>query len=88
MSLREEDEHGVQDILIWDENGKYFVFFSVFFDVFLPDIVDESILIMEENNKKLTIWTTVFGDFNSHGLRSHAPIKLRERKPQSARTPL
>jgi hypothetical protein len=33
---------------------------------------------MDENNKKLTIWTTVLGDFNEHGLRSYAPIKIRE----------
>lgn len=35
-----------------------------------------------ENNKKLTIWTTVLGDFNSQGLRQHAPIKLRNKHPQ------
>lgn len=37
---------------------------------------------MEEYNSKLTAWTTVLGDFNDHGLRSHAPIKLREKRPQ------
>jgi len=37
---------------------------------------------MIENNKKLTIWTTVRGDFNEHGLRSHSQIKTRERHPQ------
>lgn len=36
----------------------------------------------EENNKKLTIWNTVYGDFNKEGLRAHAPIKLRNRHPQ------
>ena len=36
---------------------------------------------MIEANEKLTIWTTVLGDFNEHGLRSHPPIKLRERRP-------
>lgn len=35
-----------------------------------------------EQNKKLSIWTTVLGDFNEHGLRSFAPIKIRERHPQ------
>jgi hypothetical protein len=34
---------------------------------------------MEENNSKLTAWTTVLGDFNQEGLRSHAPIKIREK---------
>lgn len=33
---------------------------------------------MDENNKKLTIWTTVYGDFNEHGLRQHAPIRVNE----------
>ena len=36
---------------------------------------------MEENNSKLTAWTTVLGDFNDHGLQSHSKIKLRERRP-------
>lgn len=34
-----------------------------------------------EANSKLTIWTTVLGDFNSHGLRQHAPIKVRNKRP-------
>lgn len=33
----------------------------------------------EEANKKLTIWNTLYGDFNPVGLRQHAPIKLKER---------
>lgn len=36
---------------------------------------------MEECNKKLSIWTTVLGDFNKHGLKSHSKIKLRENRP-------
>jgi hypothetical protein len=39
-------------------------------------------LQMDQCNEKLTIWTTVLGDFNEHGLRQHPPIKLRERRPQ------
>jgi len=31
-----------------------------------------------EQNKKLTIWTSLYGDFNAHGLRSHPPIKIRQ----------
>ena len=34
---------------------------------------------MEVNNSKLTIWTTLLGDFNEHGLRSHAPIKVNNK---------
>lgn len=36
---------------------------------------------MEECNAKLSVWTTVLGDFNEHGLRSHPKIKLREKRP-------
>lgn len=36
---------------------------------------------MEECNRKLSIWTTVYGDFNSEGLRQHAPIKVRNKRP-------
>jgi hypothetical protein len=32
-------------------------------------------------NASLTKWTTVLGDFNEHGIRSHPRIKLREKRP-------
>ena len=32
-------------------------------------------------NEKLTIWTTLLGDFNEHGLRQYPPIKLRNKRP-------
>jgi len=35
-----------------------------------------------ENNKKLSIWNTLYGDFNKEGLRAHAPIKIRRKHPQ------
>ena len=38
---------------------------------------------MDQCNSKLTIWTTVLGDFNEAGLRSHPPIKLKERRPST-----
>jgi hypothetical protein len=37
---------------------------------------------MIENNNSLSIWTTVYGDFNAHGLRQHSQIKVRENRPQ------
>lgn len=40
-------------------------------------------LEMNQNNEKLTIWTTVLGDFNEHGLRQYAPIKTREKRPDN-----
>ena len=36
-----------------------------------------------QNNEKLSIWTTVLGDFNEHGLRQYAPLKIRERRPDN-----
>ena len=38
-------------------------------------------LDMAEQNQKLTIWTTVLGDFNEHGLRQYPPIKLNNKRP-------
>jgi hypothetical protein len=35
----------------------------------------------EQQNSKLTIWTTVLGESNEHGLRSHDQIKLRKKRP-------
>lgn len=35
-------------------------------------------------NSKLSVWTTILGDFNAEGLRAYPPIKTRERKWQSA----
>ena len=40
-------------------------------------------LEMQYNNNKLTVWTTLLGDFNEHGLRQHAPIKLRNKRPDN-----
>jgi len=36
---------------------------------------------MAEQNQKLTIWTTVMGDFNEHGLRQYPPIKINNKRP-------
>ncbi len=38
-------------------------------------------LEMEANNEKLTVWTTLYGDFNKDGLRQHPPIKTRNKRP-------
>ena len=58
---------------------------------YLQTMIDEVINIittdvknnlgMDEANSKLSIWTTVLGDFNEHGLRSHSKIRLREKRP-------
>lgn len=33
---------------------------------------------MDQNNRKLSIWSTVYGDFNPQGLRQYSTIKLNE----------
>lgn len=38
---------------------------------------------IQENNKQLSIWTTMLGDFNEHGLRSHPKIKIRKKRPRT-----
>jgi hypothetical protein len=38
-------------------------------------------LEMQHNNSKLTVWTTLLGDFNEHGLRQYPPIKVRNKRP-------
>lgn len=38
---------------------------------------------IEENNSKLTVWSTVYGDFNAQGLRRYSTMKLRLKRPSS-----
>jgi hypothetical protein len=40
---------------------------------------------MEENNRGLTVWTTVLGDFNKHGLRQYTDIKLNKKNINKVR---
>ncbi|MDC3332919.1 hypothetical protein OAV62_01625 [bacterium] len=57
----------------------------------IRDIEDRSINIIVsqirnemmtiQNNKRLTIWNTVYGDFNKEGLRAHSGIKIRKKRP-------
>jgi hypothetical protein len=35
----------------------------------------------EENNSKLSIWSTLYGDFNNQGLQQHSKIKVRNKRP-------
>jgi hypothetical protein len=54
------------------------------------DIIDRTIQIIVsqvrseietiESNNKLSIWSTLYGDFNKEGLRGHAPIKIRKKR--------
>lgn len=74
-----------------DIYGRYNVPSGISATSYVQDIIDQTIevivsdvtnsLEMEENNRKLTAWTTVLGDFNEHQLRSHPPIKIRNKRP-------
>lgn len=76
-----------------DIYGRYNVPNGYGVDSYVQNMIDQTIEIiysevrttleMEENNKKLTIWTTVYGDFNEHGLRQHSYIKTRNKKPST-----
>ena len=60
-------------------------------DDYINNMIDQTIEIIysevknnleiEENNKKLSVWTTVLGNFNDNGLRSFPPIKILNKHP-------
>ena len=72
--------------------GRYNIPSGTTTESYVQDMIDQVIEVitsnvknslgMEENNRKLSIWTTVYGDFNEHSLRAHAPIKVRNKRPQ------
>lgn len=74
-----------------DIHSRYIVPSGTSSESYVQNMIDQTIEIitsdvknnleMEEHNRKLTIWTTVYGDFNDHGLRQHPPIKLRNKRP-------
>ncbi|MHA2038973.1 MAG: hypothetical protein ACW98X_21300 [Promethearchaeota archaeon] len=39
--------------------------------------------MMEENNKKLSVWDSVLGTFNKNQLLAHPPIKINNNRPAS-----
>ena len=43
----------------------------------------KNVLGYEQCMNKYTVYSTILGDFNEKGLRSHAPIKLKEKRPNS-----
>lgn len=36
---------------------------------------------IEQNNAKLSVWSTLYGDFNKEGLRQTPPIKIKRNRP-------
>jgi hypothetical protein len=61
------------------DDANYIVLQTI--DILVQDI-RLNIETINQNNK-LTIWTTVLGDNNEHGLRSHDQIKIRKKRPTS-----
>ena len=43
----------------------------------------ETTLLTEQRNSKLSIWSSLYGTFNPHGLRQHAPIKILNKRPRT-----
>jgi len=74
-----------------DIHSRYIVESGTTSESYVQNMIDQVIEIitstirntveMEENNKKLTVWTTVYGDFNKHGLQQHSQIKIRKKRP-------
>jgi len=76
---------------IGDIYSRYTVQNGISADNYIQSLINQTIEIitsyvknameMDENNKKLTIWTTVYGDFNRHGLKQTPQIKIRNKHP-------
>ncbi len=74
-----------------DIYGRYNVPSGDTTDSYIADMIDQVIEVIYSDvkvnletiaqNEKLSIWTTVLGDFNDHQIRSYAPIKTRVRRP-------
>ena len=74
-----------------DIYSRYIIHSGTSCDSYIQNMIDQVIEVItsdvrnnlgiEENNKQLTIWTTVYGDFNRHGLRQVPPIKIRNKHP-------
>jgi hypothetical protein len=75
-----------------DIYGRYNIPTGLNSDDYIQSMIDQTIEIIysevknnleiEQNNKKLSVWTTVLGDFNENKLRSFAPIKVLNKHPQ------
>ena len=59
---------------------------------YVQDMIDQTIkiivsnvkdnLLTEQQNSKLSIWSSLYGTFNPHGLIQHAPIKVLNKHPR------
>lgn len=62
-------------------------------DDYITSMIDQTIEVIvsdiknsigiDQQNTKLSIWSSLYGEFNPEGLRQHAPIKIRHKKPTS-----
>ena len=62
---------------------RYNIFYGQNTPSYIQQIIEQTNLETEENNRKLAVWTTVLGYFNvqHQQLRGHDIIKIRERIP-------
>lgn len=77
---------------IGDIYSRYNIASGLNSDDYVQSMIDQTVEIiysevknnieMENNNKKLSVWTTVLGDFNENKLRSFPPIKVLNKHPQ------
>ena len=59
---------------------------------YLQDLVDQTINVIvrsvrdhlqtEDRNRQLSVWSSVYGTFNKHGLLAHQPIKILNKHPR------
>jgi len=76
---------------IGDINTRYNISKSNGPENYMQDMIDQVIEIiysdvknnveMQQYNSTLTAWTSVYGDFNKHGLQQHPKIKIRNKRP-------
>jgi len=74
-----------------DIYGRYNIPSGTTTESYVQDMIDQVIEVIvsdvrnnyetTENNSKLSIWTTVLGEFNDNQLRSVPPIKTRLKRP-------
>ena len=60
---------------------------------YVQDLIDQTIkiitsdvkntLLTEQRNSQLSIWSSLYGTFNPHGLRQHPPVKVLNKRPRT-----
>jgi len=71
--------------------GRYTIPSGTTTDSYIQNMIDQVIevitsdvrtsILQETSNSRLSVWNTVYGDFNPHGLQQHSFIKVRNKRP-------